>query len=108
MKRIIIAASAFIATFTYAQLAENGISAASSLITGTFVAKIQEDEKTPVKMEDLPAAVRKSLQQAEYEGWIPYMAYWIREGKSSYYEIELAKDKDRKVVKLNDKGGRII
>ena len=110
MERIITAAIALAAaTFSYAgSFTDNTSLTAVFSAPGTPIGAIQEDEKTPVRMEDLPAAVRKSLQDAEHEGWTPYMAYWIREGKSSYYEVELAKDKDRKVVKLNDKGARII
>lgn len=65
-----------------------------------------EDKRTPVKLEELPDAVKKALAGDAYAGWTPSAAFWV-EGKVSYYEIELSKGDDKSIVKF-DKEGQLV
>jgi hypothetical protein len=102
MKRLFIAGIAVAVTTT---------TFASSAVTtsGTFVTIVKDErEKTPVKLEDLPAAVKKSLAGSDYDGWKPVTAYWVKSEKTSFYEIELTKGEEKKTVNLTPEGTRII
>lgn len=103
MKRIIIAAIAVTATsVTFAQ-------STAAATQGTSVTIVNEErEKTPVKLEDLPDAVKKALKGPEFDGWKPVTAYWVKSDKASYYEIEVAKGEDKKTVNLAADGTRAI
>jgi hypothetical protein len=102
MKRLFIAAIAVtVSTATFATSAVT--------TSGTSVTIVDEEkEKTPVKLEDLPAAVKKSLASSDYDGWKPVAAYWVKSDKTSFYEIELTKGEDKKTVNLTPEGTRII
>gem|GEM_PF-4894035 len=76
--------------------------------SGTSVTFSEEDERTPVKMEDLPTEVKQALEAPEFYGWTAVMAWWVREEKASFYEIDFAKGTEKKVVRLNEKGNRMI
>lgn len=102
MKRLIVAAIAV------------GLSATTfaSLVTptsGTSVTAVREErEKTPVKLEDLPAPVKKALDSPDFEGWKPAAAYWVKTEKSSFYEIELSRGEEKKTVNLTAEGARVL
>ena len=104
MKRMIIAAIAVTATsVTFAQ------STAAATSQGTSVTIVNEErEKTPVKLEDLPDAVKKALKGPEFDGWKPVTAYWVKTDKSSYYEIDVTKGEEKKTVNLAADGTRVI
>lgn len=104
MKRIIIAAIAVTATtVTFAQ------TTAATATPGTSVTIVGEErEKTPVKLEDLPDAVKKALKGPEFDGWKPVTAYWVKAEKSTYYEIEVTKGEEKKTVNLAADGTRVI
>jgi hypothetical protein len=102
MKRLFIAAIAVtVTTVTFAS---------SALTTSGTAVTIVEDErdKTPVKLEELPAPVKKTLASSDYDGWKPVAAYWVKTEKTSFYEIELTKGEDKKTVNLTPEGTRII
>jgi len=102
MKRLFIAAIAV--TVTTATFATSAVQT-----SGTFVTIVDDErEKTPVKLEDLPAAVKKTLSGPDYDGWKPVTAYWVKSEKTSFYEIELTKGEDKKTINLTPEGTRII
>lgn len=101
MKRLFIAAiTVTLTTVTFASSA--------TTTPGTSVTIVRVDEKTPVKLEDLPEAVKKALKGPEFEGWMPVLAYWVKLEKSSFYEIELRKGDEKKIVNLTAEGTRVI
>lgn len=66
-----------------------------------------EDTRTPVKLEDLPEAVKKSLASTAFEGWTPAAAYLVEGVASSYYEITLTKDAEKTIAKLDKEGNTV-
>lgn len=86
---------AFAATATMASPMTDNVS---------IVNAIQQD-KTPVKLEELPDAVKTTLSSDEYQGWIPSTAFAVtnEEGKK-YFEIQLKNEDQVKVVNLDSDG----
>lgn len=60
-------------------------------------------EKTEIKADALPEAVKKTLAGDEYKGWEVSKAYEAR----GTYEVELKKGAETKTVKL-DKDGKVV
>jgi hypothetical protein len=72
---------------------------------GTEAAKKENvvQEKTEIKAENLPEAVKKTLAGGDYKDWEISKAYVIKE----VYEVELKKATETKTIKL-DKDGKWI
>ncbi|MCW3084796.1 MAG: hypothetical protein JWP12_2162 [Bacteroidetes bacterium] len=70
------------------------------------VASTQQDAKTSVKPEELPAAIQKTLSTDAYKGWTVSSANMVK-SKVDYYEVSLMKDKETKMIKF-DKEGTIL
>lgn len=88
---------AFATTATFAQSAET---------VNTEI--INQQEKTAVKLEDLPEAVKATLSGEEYAAWVPSEAFVVTapEGAKSF-EITLKKDEEVKVVNLGEDGKKV-
>src|SRR5690606_415016 len=69
---------------------------------------ISQQEKTAVKLEELPDAVKTTLSGEEYTSWIPSEAFVVtsQEGTKSF-EVTLKKDEEVKVVNLGEDGKKI-
>jgi hypothetical protein len=65
----------------------------------------QQDEKVKIKSEELPEAVKKSLEAQEYKGWLINAAY--QDKKAETYEVELKNGAETKVVKFSKDGKKI-
>lgn len=101
MKKFIIAAIAITTTvFANAQ-------------TGTEINKAQTEvadannpDRVKIKLEELPAAVRKSLTEDAFQGWTAKNAYIVKnKTEKPYYEVELVNTKSElNVVKFNEDG----
>jgi len=71
--------------------------------SASIVMNVQD--KTPVKAEDLPDAVKTTLAGDDYSGWDVKEAFSVsRAGGVSSYEISLQKGDENKVVNLNEAG----
>jgi hypothetical protein len=69
---------------------------------------VNEDERQPVKAEELPEAVKKTLAGDDYKGFAITEATLVKSADAtSHYEVSLAKDKETKLVKI-DKDGKIL
>jgi len=80
---------------------------ASPLQTSVYVSHVQ-DERTPVKIEDLPDEVKTTLSGEEYAGWAPTEAFLVSPAEGDkYYEISLNKDDETKVVSFDEAGKSI-
>lgn len=67
-----------------------------------------QDEKKPVKVEELPDAVKAALSGDDYKEWKPEEAFWVKPASGAeYYEIKLKKGEEAKTVKL-DKDGKVV
>ena len=66
------------------------------------VAPADQDDKTKIKSEELPEAVKKSLEAQEYRGWLIDAAYHVKSTDS--YEVELKNGAETKTVKFDKEG----
>ena len=62
----------------------------------------EQDDKTKIKSEELPEAVKKALEAQEYRGWLIDAAYHVKSTDS--YEVELKNGAETKAVKFNKDG----
>jgi len=71
---------------------------------------IQQDSasKVPVKLEELPEAVKTTLKADAYKEWTPTTAFLITNAdKTSYYQVDVTKGTEGAFLKL-DKNGAVI
>lgn len=61
-----------------------------------------QDDKTKIKSEELPEAVKKSLEGQEYRGWLIDAAYHVKSSDS--YEVQLKNGAETKTVRFNKDG----
>lgn len=100
MKKFIIAAIAITTTvFANAQADVNATQAKTEV-------KTTNPDRVKIKLEDLPAAVRKSLTEDAFQGWTAKNAYVVKNKTDKpYYEVELVNTKSElNVVKFNEDG----
>ena len=64
-----------------------------------------QDEKMKIKSEELPEAVKKTLEAQEYRGWLIDAAYHIKSTDS--YEVELKNGAEAKTVKFDKDGKKV-
>ncbi len=84
----------------------SGIITTAAITTAVFASQtIEILSETPVKLEDLPEAVKKTLTE-KFEGWVPTAAFLVT-GESEYYKIEIAKGEEKQVAKIS-KDGSIV
>lgn len=101
MKKLIIAAIAITTTvFANAQADVNATQPKTEVAT-------TNPDRVKIKLEDLPAAVKKSLAEDAFQGWTAKTAYIVKTAKAEkpYYEVELVNAKsEANVVKFNEDG----
>jgi len=90
-------------------LALSGVVTVNANNHKTAVVKVQlQDEKKPVKVEELPDAVKATLASDDYKEWQAEKAYWVKPATGDeYYEVELKKGDEAKTVKM-DKDGKVV
>lgn len=65
-------------------------------------------DKVPVKPEDLPAAVKATINSEAFAGWKVVEAFLVTgDDKTQYYDLSVMKGKETARVKL-DKNGRNV
>lgn len=100
MKKLIIAAIAFSSVgYASAQATETKATEQAQ----TAVVADEQDKRTPVKLEELPEGVKKTLASDSYAGWSASSAVWV-DGKMPHYEITLMRGQEKNMVKLNKEG----
>ena len=65
-------------------------------------AAVDQDDKTKIKSEELPEAVKKTLEAQEYRGWLIDAAYHVKSTDS--YEVQLKNGAETKTVKFSKDG----
>ena len=68
-------------------------------------APADQDDKAKIKSEELPEAVKKSLEAQEYRGWLINGATHVK--STDTYEVELKNGAETKVVKFS-KDGKVV
>lgn len=72
----------------------------------------ENDERTAIKSEELPAAVQKNLSSDVYKGWAVKEATKVStkvaadaaKAPAAYYEVVLSNEKETKTVKFQEDG----
>ena len=64
-----------------------------------------QDDKAKIKSEELPEAVKKTLEAQEYRGWLIDAAYHVKSTDS--YEVELKNGAEAKTVKFDKDGKKV-
>ena len=98
MKKVMFFLSAMVVGVGFANAAP-AISVNSNVIT------VNQDDKEKIKAEDLPEAVKTTLNGDEYTGWLIQSAHKIK--SKDQYEVVLKKGAETKTVKL-DKEGKVV
>jgi hypothetical protein len=104
MKKVLFA-SLFVAgtiVAANAQEAAQDSAATSTTTTTTVTSSVEQDGYVSIKADELPDAVKKSLETQDFKGWIINAAsYNEKEGK---YLVELKNGADTKKVKFDKEG----
>lgn len=101
MKKIMILSAFSLLMFDHSVFAKNNSVELS--MSKYIVSMIDDNAKSPVKIEELPEAVKKTLATDAYKGWTASEAFLVQ-GKTEYYEIIVKKEAEVKTVKLNKEG----
>ncbi len=101
MKKFILSAA-----FAIAGLAAVQASEVKDLNT-TVVAVQDSVTKTPVKLEELPDAVKTTLASESYKVWTATEAWLVKDGSAEYYLINVKKEQETGSIKL-DKDGKPV
>ncbi|WP_432711919.1 hypothetical protein [Pedobacter sp.] len=99
MKKFILSA-AFLAFAGIATVQANEVNT-PAMIT------VQQDSttKTPVKLEELPDAVKATLQSDPYKEWVPTAAFLVTAAdKSEYYQIDVKKGEETASLNVGKDG----
>ena len=68
----------------------------------------QQQEKVPVKPENLPEGIKKTIQGEEFAGWKVTSAFLVTApDKTQYYELNVKNGSEAAMVKL-DKNGKNV
>jgi hypothetical protein len=66
---------------------------------------VAQQEKTPIKLEELPDAVKTTLSGEQFTDWAPTEAFVVTpEEGAKYFEVTLKKGEEVKVVNLAEDG----
>lgn len=87
-----------------AQEVESDSTAASSAAVSTEAAG-EDQGRVAIKTDELPEAVKQTLQDQEYKGWLINAAYHVK--KKEQYEVELKNGADTQTVKFSQEGQRL-
>jgi len=100
MKKVMIAAAALLGSVAFVNAQQTPTESNNAVAAP---AEVQQGEKVKIKSEELPEAVKKSLEAQEYRGWMISSAY--KAGDT--YEVELKNGAETKTVKFNKDGKKV-
>jgi hypothetical protein len=66
---------------------------------------VEQEQKVKIKSEELPEAVKKSLEAQEYKGWLINAAYHT--ASTDTYTVELKNGAETKTIKFNKDGKKV-
>ncbi|PYF70131.1 hypothetical protein [Pedobacter nutrimenti] len=102
MKKFILSA-AFLAFAAVATVNANDIKAPLAI-----TAPQDSTTKTPVKPEELPDAVKATLQSDKYKEWVPQAAFLVTAAnKTEWYQVDVKKGEETASLKIG-KDGSVI
>lgn len=104
MKKLIVSAMAF----TLISFASVQASAPLMNDGKTAVSVTVKEEKVPVKPENLPEGIKKTIKSDEFTGWTVKKAFLVtEENNKQYYELQVAKGSESARVKLDKEGNNV-
>lgn len=98
MKKLILSA----AFLTFA-----GLTAvqASEMQNSVKIVTLQDSViKTPIKLDELPDAVKATLQSEPYKDWTAIAAFSVKDGKKEYFQVDVKKEEETASLKLDKEG----
>ncbi|MEJ1237690.1 hypothetical protein WBG78_06165 [Chryseolinea sp. T2] len=102
MKKVMFAFAAMLGSVAFVNAQD---ASSSAVAPATEQAAPQQEEKTKIKSEELPAPVKKALEMQDYRGWLIDAAYKVN--ASEQYEVHLKNGAETKIVKF-DKDGKVV
>jgi len=102
MKKVMFAFAAMLGSVAFVNAQDASTSAVAPATTEQAP---QQEEKTKIKSEELPAPVKKALEMQDYRGWLIDAAYKVN--ASEQYEVHLKNGAETKIVKF-DKDGKVV
>ncbi len=97
MKKLILSAAFF-------AIAGFGAVNASNVNKTEIVAVQDTLVKTPIKLEELPEAIKTILKTDPYKNWTPTAAFSVKDGDKSYYQVDVKKEEEVGSLKFNAEG----
>ena len=104
MKKLIIAS---IALFFVAITSVNAQAPTTVPAPVTNATEKAQPEKSAVKIEELPDAVKAAIASDDYKGWDVKAAFIIK-GDKTYYEINFVKGTEVTIVNFDKNGKRVV
>lgn len=96
MKKVILSVFSLGLMLTATAVKANTVNVNNAIVVS------MDNEKTAVKAEELPEAVKTTL--AGFEGFAVAEVFLIKSADASYYEATLTKGEEKQVVKVNVDG----
>ena len=109
MKKIMFATLLFAVAFSMS--AVNSLAGRMSNPSSARI--VGDDEKKPIKKEDLPEAVKMTLASPDYQGWEITAVFSVKKADAEkkadadYYEIKLKKGDKVITAKLDKEGKKV-
>ncbi|WP_199117711.1 hypothetical protein [Pedobacter sp. ASV28] len=98
MKKLFVAAIVAFAGFTTLQ-------AQATEVNKIEMVSVQDSViKTPIKLEELPDAIKTVLQTDPYKDWTPTAAFSVKDGDKSYFQIDVKKEEQAASLKFDAEG----
>ncbi|WP_207431322.1 hypothetical protein [Sabulibacter ruber] len=106
MKKVILSAFGL---FVFATVSANAQTQTAQTAQTKPAATAAQDNKTPVKVEELPEAVKTALtSDAGLKEWTPTTAYLVKDAAGKeYYTIEMKKGEEKGAIKLDKDGNQV-
>ncbi len=95
---------AFISLFVFTTVS---VTAQTTEPQPTTITEKKEQEKTPVKVEELPEAVKNAIAGSDYKGWTVKTAYVLK-GVKDIYEITFVKGQEITTANFSKDGKKLI
>jgi hypothetical protein len=97
MKKLFVAAIVAFAGFTAVE--------AQASVNKMEIVSVQDSVvKTPIKVEELPEAIRTVLATDPYKDWTPTAAFTVKDGDKSYFQVDVKKEEETASLKFNADG----
>lgn len=95
-----------IAILSFVVLAGTTQVVSAQVVEGPVKEVAQQDEKVKITVDELPAAVKKTLEGVDYEGW--NIETVLHNKTKDSYELQVKKDADEKTLKFDKEGNSIV